>query len=165
MAEETTPKTPAKHTRSVAAWTTDAAAVVASVATGVVGSKLYMEEKTNNSFALLGGYDEVKKSGKEAFAGIIERHKKGELTREQAAKEVAALSDHTNAEAAKVLDQVGGIKGGFKGMGEQWSHLRKYQKLQTLAFGAAAASIMLGGILMVAQRISDRHRDIESQSR
>ena len=42
---------------------------------------------------------------------------------------------------------------------EQWEHLKPRHKLQTIAFGAAAASIMLGTIFTLAQRVSDRHRD------
>lgn len=106
----------------------------------------------------------------EALAKAIEKSKRARATASEVRiatlkklGELPEMMDKQRIAMEEILVEKQGshfVQGALsKSLKEQWGHLNGRHKLQVVAAGGAAASIMLGVIYSMAQRVSDRARD------
>lgn len=137
---------------------TDAVAVLVSLLTGGIASRLYMKRTVLTNFRNLGAFEGLKEGGVKSFTELQEKVAVKQIDRLGAAEKIKGILSKKQDIVLNMLHV-----NGAETMAEQWKNLLyKHQKVQTIAFGAAAATVMLGTIFVLTERVAQRYRDEHS---
>lgn len=127
-----------------------AGASVASVLTGGVAARAYINNAAYDTLKEIGALTDITAPHHEAIDGLVKK----KLGTDKTIDFVKKFCDVKNEHYPKIAERTREM--GIKGMVDEWKLAHTSQHLHTIVIGMTVSSVMIGACLEVARAMNDR---------